>query len=322
MFPTDARDSLLTSATSIVNDICSKKMGSMLHSPKREIDFVASLIENGLPLLTKEWSSILFKHNIHISSAGVFCHQRPIVSIYQGPQKDKRCELADILFVHSHKRGGGRIFRRAALMQVKRAPLGSLSKNELVQYELYHSWPRFQINTRGFNKAPRDFARDQRSGVYGIVDNSDWVVATPSEPKFQMPGAFSLASFLLGMLYDTDPKQKHRKSTFGRQLYETSRFDWSQTIRELINNSNNSTFRHTGRLYGNYSRPMARASSPDLLSLVLATDWLQSASRVLDQIPGDLDRRRDGRTEAPEIPPDERRGLSIFSIATDASAFD
>lgn len=323
MFPTAPRKELLTSATNIITDICSQKMGMMRHRPQREVDFVASLIENDIPLLTKEWSKILSKHNIRFSAAGIFCHQRPMVRIQSGIYNENRCELVDILFIHSHKRSDQRVFRRAALMQVKRH-LKNFQKNEMVQYSLYHMWPNFEIETPGFMRGVRDFAGDQRSGVYGLVDQRSWTVAAPSIPVLPLPGAFSLAEFLVGVLYDSDPRQKGRKSKFGRQFYVTSQFDWSKTIRELITNAVESTFRHTGKIYGNYRQPMPRASSAEYLRFILAQDWLQFTSFGVTPAMGDFDDDTGGRLEPPDLltEPDERGGLSVLSLATDASAFD
>ncbi|MFZ3326642.1 MAG: hypothetical protein WA231_12415 [Methylocella sp.] len=89
----------------------------MRRPPAIEIDFVASLVETGAGFLEAEWQRILAKDGIAVRVAGVFCHQSPMVDIKGKPPHPvptPRCELADLLVLHSHSRPDGKVFWRGS----------------------------------------------------------------------------------------------------------------------------------------------------------------------------------------------------------------
>lgn len=244
-------------------------MGRMLHAPRIEIDFVASLVENGAPLLQRLWRHALAPA-VTVQVAGVFTHKSPLVTV-QGtcPRHvhTNGCELADLLILHSHRTVGGKVFLRGFLMQTKIDKGGSFRPDD-PQFWLYDTWPQFVVRSTGFHRQPRDFKGDQRSGRYGLVSPGGWLVIPPVSPMSPTtPGSYGLGSFLVKMLYDMDPAQPGRTSRFGRQVYHNEKKDWSATIMELIEKTGLRAFRHTGASYGLYRNTMPRLGG-DVLYLI------------------------------------------------------
>jgi hypothetical protein len=207
----------------------------MTRPPVVEIDFVASLVENGAGFLAAGWHRILAQDGIAVRVAGVFCHQSPMVRITGNPPRlvpTRRCELADLLVLHSHARSDGKVFWRGILMQAKSHSGQSVAPEE-PQLWLYQDWPNFVITAPGFNGRQRDFGPDQRSGLYALVSNKGWRVLPASNPLVgHSMGSLDFSEFLVNMLYDMDPAQSGRMSVHGRQVYQNSKRDWSPTIWE------------------------------------------------------------------------------------------
>jgi hypothetical protein len=154
-----------------VQRVCRQQLGAMRRPPAAEIDFVASLVENGARLLEEGWQPILAKDGVIVRVAGVFCHQSPMINIEGTPPRRMptfRCELADLLVLHSHSRSDGKMFWRGVLMQTKSDPGRPIAPGE-PQLWLYESWPNFVITAPGFDRRKRDFGQDQRSGRYALV---------------------------------------------------------------------------------------------------------------------------------------------------------
>jgi hypothetical protein len=219
---------LISAAQSVVDDVCQKQLGHMMRPPRIEIDFVASLIENGAGELTNAWQLILGP-DIKVSVAGVFCHQSPMVRISSTPPypvPTTRCELADLLILHSHINRAGKEYWRGVLMQTKVVAGSRAIAPDEPQFWLYDKWPRFSISSPGLDPRERDFNGDTRSGQYGLLSNGRWLVAAPSNPlNAASTSVLSFADFLVGMLYDMDPAQPGRTSQFGRQIYQASQYD-------------------------------------------------------------------------------------------------
>lgn len=295
MIPSHIAAFLQRSADAVVDRVCKRQMGLMIHAPKLEIDFVASFVENGAPLLQRLWRRALAPA-VTLQIAGVFTHKSPIVTV-QGtaprPVNTYGCELADLLVLHSHRTTRGKVFMRGVLMQTKIDNGGSFKPGD-PQFWLYDTWPHFVVRSPGFHRQPRDFNGDRRSGYYGLVSSGGWLVTPPISPMAPTsPGTYGLGSFLVKMLYDIDPAQPGRMSMFGRQVYHNEKKDWSATIMELVEKTGLRPFRHTGA----YSTRMPRIGGNVL--------YLMQDNPVLIG--------RDGRGEALE----KGRGLGVFVIATE-----
>ena len=276
----------------------------MTRPPRIEIDFVASLIENGAGALTTAWQSIL-KPRIKVSVAGVFCHQSPMVRISDTPPypvPTTKCELADLLILHSHINPAGKEYWRGVLMQTKMVAGSRTIAPDEPQFWLYDKWPRFSILSPGFDPRARDFNADPRSGQYGLLSHGRWLVAPPSSPLSTVStSVLSLADFLVAMLYDMDPAQPGRTSRFGRQVYQTSQYDWSPTVWELFQTTALRALRHKGKKHGLYVGDMSRMGGQILR---LFTD--QSGSTV----PPDLVAKADSGDDD---------GVNVLVIQTDQS---
>lgn len=253
--------------------MCRAQLGSMRRPPSDEIDFVASLVENGAALLEAGWHRILVPDRIAIRVAGVFCHQSPKVRITENPPYQvptRGCELADLLLLQSHVRSDGRVFWRGVLMQAKSHSGQSVVPDE-PQLWLYRAWPDFVITAPGFNRRKLDFGADPRSGRYALVSKMGWRVLLAHNPLFaQSAGSLDLSEFLVNMLYDMDPAQPGRMSIHGRQVYLNSMKDWSPTIWELIRVTANKALRHKGKKRGLYDRDLSRMGG-GVLQMMLTT---------------------------------------------------
>jgi hypothetical protein len=234
----------------------------MRRPPSVEIDFVSSLVVNGAGLLEAEWRRILATDGILVRVAGVFCHQSPMVDIIGKPPHPVptlRCELADLLVVHSHSRSDGKVYWRGVLMQAKSHSSRTVVPEE-PQLWLYQNWPTFVITAPGFDQRKRDFSMDQRSGVYALVSNRGWrVLLRATNPLVaHSTGSHDLSEYLVNMLYDTDPAQLGRTSAHGRRIYQNSKKDWSPTIWELMKVTATKALRHKGKMHGLYPRDLSR----------------------------------------------------------------
>jgi hypothetical protein len=223
--------------------------------------FVVSLVENGAALLEAGWHPILAKDGVAVRVAGVFCHQSPMIDIKGNPPRRVptiKCELADLLVLHSHSRSDGKVFWRGVLMQTKYDSGRPIVPDE-PQLWLYQDWPNFVITAPGFDRRNRDFGWDQRSGLYALVSSRGWRVLRAVNPLVGASmGSIDLSKFVVNMLYDMDPAQPTRISGHGRQVYKNSMRDWSPTIWDLIEVTATRALRHRGKKYGLYDRDLSR----------------------------------------------------------------
>ena len=181
----------------------------MKRVPVIEIDFAASLVENGAGLLQAKWQRILTPARIRVEVAGVFCHQSPMVEMKGTPPRGiptRRCELADLLILHSHTRSDHKRFLRGVLLQAK-AVSGQKVVPDEPQLWLYQDWPSFVITSPGFANQPRDFDCDPRSGMYALVSNNGWQVLPANNPLLAV-GNSDLSELLVNMLYDMDTRPR------------------------------------------------------------------------------------------------------------------
>jgi hypothetical protein len=277
-------------------------MGAMKHSPASEVDFVASLIENGVDMLEREWKRVLAPMGVDVGVAGVFCHQSPKVTIHGPPPpraKTLSCELADLLVLHSHGTATHKVFHRATLVQAKMY-FGSPVSPDEPQFWLYDTWPSFSIRAPGFDPRLRDFEGDDRSGRYGLVSNAHWKITLPVNPLVAHSHlSLDFGTFLVRMLYDMDPAQPRRTSSHGRQVYHNSSKDWSNTVWEIVEVTGKLALKHMGKKKGLYPTVLPTRIGGHVLAFLTE----QSKSYVIPPTP----------TEEVGAGPG---GLSIFHIST------
>ncbi len=261
MIPVRHRQQLTKAAENVIQQVCQQRLGAMKRPPAVEIDFIASLVENGAPLLEIEWQKILAPDRVSVRVAGIFCHQSPMVDINGKPPRavpTQRCELADLMILHSHSMPDGKVFWRGVLIQAKADSGRNVTPDE-PQLWLYQDWPNFVITAPGFNRRQRDFDRDERSGRYALVSKSGWHVLRAGNPLVaKSTASVELSEFLVKMLYDMDPAQPSRTSTHGKQVYQNSLRDWSPTIWDLVEVTAKNALRHRGRKHGLYDRDLSR----------------------------------------------------------------
>ncbi len=304
IFPTHIRLDLIVAAQTVVDDVCQNQLGHMKRPPKIEVDFVASLIENGADAINNAWQPI-FGRKIKVCVAGVFCHQSPKVTISDNPPypvPTTSCELADLLILHSHINSAGKEYWRAVLMQTKIVTGSGAIKPDEPQFWLYNRWPHFSISSPKFDRRARDFNADQRSGRYGLLSNSGWLVLPPAKPLSAVSASTqSLAEFLVAMLYDMNPHQPGRTSQYGRQVYQSSQYDWSPTVWDLLRLTAFRALRHKGKQHGLYVGDMSRMGGR-----VLQLFTAQSGSALPPDSPV-------------AVKPDDDGGVNVLVIQTDQS---
>jgi hypothetical protein len=277
----------------------------MRRRPSDEIDFVASFVVDGAELLEDGWQTVLARDRVAVRVAGIFCHQSPMVNITVSPKQSRsiltRCELADLLVLHSHRRSDRKVFWRAILMQTKSSTRESIVPEE-PQLWLYEEWPDFVIAASGFHQGVRDFNRDRRSGLYALVSSNRWVVLPANNPLVaNSMGSSGLGVFLVNMLYNMDPAQPGRRSRHGRPVYRNSKYDWSPTIWELVRVTGQKALSHKGKTRGLYHSDLSRLGGEVLQMMV------EDAGQRTTAPPG----RR-----PVEVEEGKREGFSILIIET------
>lgn len=296
--PTSAKANLTARVQKIMRDVCSSRTGTMKHAPRIETDFTGAFVRYGLLEIHRELIKALGPHNISVNAQAVYIHQSPMVDIF-GPRPPtattSKCELGDVLLVLSHRRNRWKRYWRAALWQLK-IDDGKQNTPDEPQFSLYNKWPIFEVYRGGLQRGARDFARDRRSGYYGLVSAAGWSVCPPVGKIGPLtPGIIDSGRFIVEMMYAVDPAQVGRSDKFGRRVFTvpTTPLGWSDTIWELLN--------VTGAKQFNARRLFDR-SQPRL-------SFLYSSTLIGRQPPD---------SGAPAIE-GEDRGLIVVRIETDAS---
>jgi hypothetical protein len=273
LIPYNRRAKLIQVSEDVVQQVCQKQTAIMRRRPSDEIDFVASFVVDGAGLLENKWQTVLAQDQVAVRVAGIFCHQSPMVNITASgnqshPTLTNRCELADLLVLHSHRRSDHKVFWRGTLMQTKSSTRDRIVPEE-PQLWLYEDWPDFVIAASGFGNGVRDFNRDRRSGLYALVSSNRWVVLPASNPLVaNSMGSSRLGVFLVNMLYDMDPAQPGRRSRHGRPVYRNSKYDWSPTIWELVRVTGQKALSHKGKTRGLYHSDLSRLGGGVLQMMV------------------------------------------------------
>ena len=277
----------------------------MLHPPRIETDFTGSLVRNGVPTLDLEFNRALSRHNIRVDIKAVYIHQSPMLQI-SGRQpramKTTKCELGDVLLIQSHRRNPWKTYWRGALLQLK-ADHGAQQTAGDPQFWLYDSWPLFDVYKGGLKVGSRDFIQDTRSGYYGLVCPSSWLICPPSRNIGPATaGVVDAGRFIVEMMYAVDPAQPGRNSNRGRRVFTrpspASPLNWSHTVLELLNITGARDF-NAKRLYD---------SPQNRLSLMYSSGLVGSSGAVQ---PPDL-----AYSES-----EPSRGLLVLHISVDATDF-
>ena len=164
------------------------KRGHRPHEP----DFVASLFAIGTGLLENRWRPLLGQCGVQIHIGAVFCHQSPLVEFWSPGGLD-RCELGDLMYVHSHCRPTGEWSRTALLYQAKVSREQPLRVGAGPQLDLYTKWPTFEyvrsgpdLNGKGRSVTP---SCQSAGAQYLLID--DRAQASTAPPG---PGAYPMGS--------------------------------------------------------------------------------------------------------------------------------
>ena len=110
-----------------------------------EPEMVAGIVAHGTPIIDAGWRALLRGSGVGVSTAGVFCHQKPYVTACDGTGT---CELGDLLVAHFHSSPDGSVARRALLLQAKTETHSLSAPNDLVQLAFYRSWPAFTFGKK------------------------------------------------------------------------------------------------------------------------------------------------------------------------------
>jgi hypothetical protein len=305
MLPNIEQSDLIACARAALTDVCSKQLGTMLHAPQIETDFTGSFVKNGISALDTEFNRVLNRHSISVGIRSVYMHQSPMVLILGSsprPMRTRKCELGDVLLVQSHRRNRWKTYWRAVLWQLK-ADDGTQQTAQDPQFWLYDKWPLFEVYRGGLESESRDFSKDYRSGFYGLVCRSSWLVCPPSTKIGPATaGVVDAGQFIVEMMYAVDPAQPRRNSNRGRRVFTRPKpgppLNWSHTIWELLNITGAKEF-NAKRLY---SYPQNRLS-------LMYSSGLVGAS---------------GSFRPPELTHSEGepdRGLLVLHISVDAADF-
>jgi hypothetical protein len=242
MLPTAPKSKLIIGSKAIIDSTCTDALGKMKHAPRIETDFTGSFVKNAVPTLNDLFSKSFSSYRVKTQIMAVYIHQTPKVRFLGTParkMRTKQCELGDILLVLSHKRNPRKTYWRGALWQLKMND-GSQHKAADPQYWLYKDWPPFDVYTGGLQRGHRDFNGDTRSGYFGLVSPSNWLICPPA-PVIgpSSSGVIEAGRFIVEMMYSVDPAQRGRVDHIGRRVftrpYPLFPYTWSHTIWELLN---------------------------------------------------------------------------------------
>lgn len=158
-----------------------------------EPDYVASLVKLGVINIKRALDQVFSGTGVTISTTGVFCHQSPMVK-FTLKGKRERCELGDLLLIHSHTDKAGVVQRNALLLQAKMTEPSvrkkAIPKAEQHQLGLYQHWPIITYDMSGgtLNGKKRLISPQSRhAGAQYLLIDSDRIFSTTPVPAGHYP---------------------------------------------------------------------------------------------------------------------------------------
>lgn len=296
-----------------------------------EPDFVASLVQVGVISIKRALDIALAGSGIRVTTTGVFCHQSPMVEF------PARCELGDILFVHSHTGASGIVQRNALLLQAKMtkpaAKSTRIAKKDIHQLHLYESWPPFTYDMQGdplHGQSRMVVPNARHAGAQYLLIDKDPVFVGPGTPHGNYPMAVWMAE-----------NPVYTKTTLGDSLFDffsmtsgrlfgpkSAATGWTQVVWDLIDNGLRKGFNRarTGRVASENSRLSGDSVPPNVACFSAGFGAVRQSlvHEVLGASANVLRRAGDGGQVPPELmsefdfdePPS---GISLVIVETDES---
>lgn len=311
-----------------IDSLCA---GSFFHVQRRcvgtpqEPDWVAGLLLHGTSRFARHLSKVLAPHPVSVT--GIFCHQSPMVEHPHG-----RCELGDVMWVHQHTNLDGEVERRAILLQAKmsHALPHQIAKQELVQYQLYNSWPDFKYYRGPLNDTTRKVNPSQPhlGAQYLLIDDPVFPLRRPYVTGRTIARAItcdavdplvmqaSLGRALAGMLAGQSGR------SFVDEATARAGKDWDAVVWDLLSMTTTKIFNRRNARYVGEPRQVSLLTSLDGLAVTFG-----APSRLVTSLRGEevaLSLVDDGENAAdippgewlPEAPRNEGGGVSTIIIET------
>ncbi len=301
----------------------------------QEPDFVASLVKLGVQEIKQILDQIFQGSGVQITTTGVFCHQSPMVKFHHG-FRFFRCELGDLLIVHTHKDQAQCIQRNALLLQAKMtAPAANshkISASEKPQLVLYQHWPTFSYDGGHFHEQRRSVTPTQRpSGAQYLLIDSDQQFSMRVPLPNRHPMAISLAARQLylnhsfgDVLVDFLLMSRDRCRTGRRFSGKAGAAGWSKVVWDLMTNGLKKGF--TRKRTGHLPTPGGRHAGDQVMAFM--SSGFTAESIVSEILGTQINRLRHSMNNDGSIPPellidldipDPESGVSIIVIETDES---
>jgi len=302
------------------------------HKQPQEPDLVAGLVLQSTPLFYAGLSQIFLPHNLDISLAAAFCHQKPQVSY---SASEPACELGDLLYVYMHTPKHGPRRRNALLLQAKMSHNQNyrIKQAEKHQLRLYSEWPDFTytrsstLNGHSRSVGPK---APHPGAQYLLIDDRSF--DAPESGLLGFPGTYPIGccmpcrclhdhadlatEFFNFLLFRTGRAFSDQKTA---ELNE----GWSMVVWDIIKSSLTNSFNRLRSGYGNSPRAIgtytenvdgcffARASSYRRSDAVEQAIGSHGAS-VLFELGNDEPPKQPNRAEGFE----PRPGVSVILIET------
>lgn len=279
--------------------------------PRGEVGFVAAVVLEGVPAITRAWSPILRPYGYRVKVSGVFCHQSPEATFTDLSGVRAPCELADLLLVVDDLTAGATGRRWAALVQAKMAQTGGgkaiTGTKDLRQLDLLTRWPPFTLSS-SYQLGSRDFSTCSHGGApgdcgrYGLIGRQPNPVWHQQAPAQTMPmGGYELGSFLAHMV-------ESGQIGFGREATGTGD-DWSRTVEELMQVTYTNLFSYVTGFGPN--NPQLRGRTAMAFMTPELWPW---PYYYLDHLTGEIKLPSGGRPDDPDEGVPGGGGISILRI--------